>query len=206
MKKIYLFLLFVFVFAINARTQVKIGGLDNPERGAVLELQSDTLGFLPTRVTLVSLNLPDPIPVHVEGLVVYNMAGNLQNNLQEGLYYNTGTRWVRLHTSPPFTVSWFYMPSIAIDISTTPTATHTVNLYTEFVKQLNSTPGVEASAGAPTKVLSTIPAATDLYYYVTAYDPTVFQNISITAAGLMTYEVIGAATDETFMNIVFVEK
>ena len=215
MKKIYLFLLFVSVFAINANAQVTIGSSDVPERGTVLELKSDTLGFLPTRVALVSLSNPDlnPIKVNVDGMVVYNLTTDLGEGLQPGLYCNDGTRWMRLSTSS-FKENWFYMPSIVVEIIPTPEneADLTIDLYGEFLKQLGDDQNtkVVASTGtpnAPPKVLSTVPAATDLYYYITDYDDNVFDIKSISDGGLMTYRIKDEpATDATFLNIVFVEK
>ncbi|MCL1933435.1 MAG: hypothetical protein FWF53_06470 [Candidatus Azobacteroides sp.] len=207
MKKIYLILFVVSLFAVSVKAQVKIGGNATvaPEKGAVLELQSDNSGFLPSRVALTKLSEATPLPAHVEGMVVYNTASVPAENLQPGLYYNTGQQWVRLYTSP-ITESWFYMPSIAFDTATE--GTFTKDLYAEFKKQLNDETNDNAvpSDNAPAKALASVPAATDLYYYVTAYDPDVFGDISITASGVMTYTVKAPATDETLLNIVFVEK
>jgi len=206
MKKIYLFLLCVSVFAISANAQVTIGSTAAPVQGAVLELKSDTLGFLPPRVVLVALNDPAPIAgeKHVEGMVVYN----LPVNLPEGLYYNDGTKWVRLSIASKITEKWFYMPSIVIPIPDSyPSETLTINLYEKFLEQLSAdltSTGV-VSNGAPAIVLSTVPAATELNYYVTKYDQ-VFQIDGIDEYGTMTYKVLEPATDETILNIVFVEK
>ena len=206
MKNIYLLLIFSTLFTLNAKAQVTIGSLDTPTEGAILELKSETLGFLPTRVMLVKLSLPDPIPSHIEGMVVYNMTENVSDTLRVGLYYNTGSRWVRLHTAPSFIENWFYMPSIVFDTSEPWNVEHSINLYDEFKKQLNSNVGIIASSGASTKVLSTIPKAKDLYYYVTAYDSDVFEILSISGEGEMKYKIKAQATDATYMNIVFVKK
>jgi len=206
MKKIYYLLLFVFIFALKAHTQVTIGSLAAPERGSLLELRNDTLGFLPTRVTLSQPSNPYPLPTHVQGMLVFNLATT--DSLSVGLYYNTGSRWVRFSTSPYTTQKWFFMPSIIFDTSTNGTNLQK-NLYDEFVTQLNTdspTDFVINSTGAPGKVLTTVPSRTDLYYYVTAYDDKVFQNISINANGLMNYDIISQASDSTLINIVFVEK
>jgi len=204
MKKIFYLVLFSFALTTGIHAQVTIGKLDPPHRGAVLELKSDTLGFLPPRIELQQPSSPLPIPVHVEGLVVYNTQAT--DSLTTGLYYNNGSRWLLLSTSPYYTEKWFYMPSIPFDVSAEGTG-FTKDLYQECKNQLNSSSApVISSAGAPTRVLATMPAKTDLYYYVTDYDPAVFENISIDANGLMTYDVIGQATDATLINIVFVEK
>jgi len=210
MKKNFLLLFIVFVLAINAKSQVTIGSTDVPEPGAVLELKSSSLGFLPTRVNLVKLSLPDPLPAHTEGMLVYNMKVSEADTLQAGFYYNTGERWIHLSTTPSFSKSWFYMPSIVFDTSTvTPEGKNVVvDLYGEFKKQLNddTNTGVVASAGAPNRALSTIPLSTDIHYYVTAYDPLVFEIDEISADGKMTYRILDIASDSTYINIVFVEK
>lgn len=95
----------------------------------------------------------------------------------------------------------FYPPSIAIDASTNGTG-RTVNLYTEYTDQFASVNTV-ASAGAPAAVPTY--ASNELYYYVTYSDPTVFDNISISATGVMTYDIIGQPTDyNSLINVVFV--
>ncbi len=96
----------------------------------------------------------------------------------------------------------FYPPSIEINASTTGT-NRTVNLYTQYTAQF-ATP-VAANPGAP----GTIPvyAANELHYYVTYADPSVFANISIDDAGLMTYDITNTPTnDNTLINVVFVVK
>jgi hypothetical protein len=94
------------------------------------------------------------------------------------------------------------MPSVSFDTSVTGTGL-TKNLYSLYYGQFQS-PAVK-STGAPVSV-PYIPAATDLYYYITEYDTNVFANVSINANGLMTYDVIGGATDCSYINIVFVLK
>jgi len=205
MKKIYYLLLFMSFIAVKAKSQVTIGSTDAPNPSAVLELKSTNLGFLPPRVKLESLDSPAPLSAHVPGMVVYNLTDDVES-LQPGLYYNTGSQWVRLAVSPYSKQNWFYMPSIVFDTSSEG-VDFTKNLYEEFKTQLNTSGGlVINSSGAPAKALTIIPAADQLNYYVTAYDTEVFDNIKISADGVMTYDIIGAASDSTYVNIVFVEK
>lgn len=208
MKKFLYSLFFVFTLLLgvkSAHAQVTIGSSDAPEPGAVLELKSSNLGFLPSRVALSRQSSPDPLPAHIKGMVVFNTTDSPVDTLRTGLYYNTGAQWICLATVPYSMENWFYMPSIVFDVSQTGTGFEK-NLYQEYKDQLNSSSGIAKSVGAPDTALSVIPAATDLYYYVIAYDDTVFNNISIDANGMMTYDIIGAATDATLINIVFVEK
>ncbi|WP_036383160.1 hypothetical protein [Muricauda sp. MAR_2010_75] len=96
----------------------------------------------------------------------------------------------------------FYPPSIAIDASTNGIG-RTVDLYAQYVAQYG-TPSV-ASAGAPAAIPTY--AATDLYYYITYADPTVFANMSIDANGELTYDIIGQPGDyNALINVVFVVK
>jgi hypothetical protein len=109
------------------------------------------------------------------------------------------------------------MPSVSFDTSTTG-VDRTKNLYYLYLEQFTgkevnhlgeitgtSTGRFVASSGAPATI-PYVPAATDLYYYITDYDTSVFANITITASGVMEYDVISAATDCSYINIVFVLK
>ena len=211
MKKIYLLLFFVAVFAMNISAQVTIGSINAPTQGAVLELNSSNLGFLPTRVDLTSLTELTPIvgvKADLKGMVVYNNTATATIPL--GLYLWDGEKWGLLEVVDG--EKWFYMPSIVIE--TDEDGAKQKDLYALYKEQLNSAStnimngmgAVVPSAGAPGQVLANIPAATDLYYYVTDFDKEVFSNVSITADGKMSYTVTGPATDKTFMNIVFVLK
>ncbi|MER3316804.1 MAG: hypothetical protein RIB79_00790, partial [Allomuricauda sp.] len=97
----------------------------------------------------------------------------------------------------------FYPPSIAIDASTN--GTFSLDLYQEYIDQYGS-PTI-GSTGAP----SAIPtyARTDLYYYVTYADPTVFDtgSMSIDANGNLSYTVQAQPSDyNALINVVFVVK
>ncbi len=92
---------------------------------------------------------------------------------------------------------FFYMPSVLIDTSA---ATGSVNLYATYTSQFTS-PLVSSSSaeagGIPTLT------AKELDFYVTYYDNTVINNIVIDVNGNMTYNVIGAPTNLSFVNVVF---
>ncbi|WP_298480879.1 hypothetical protein, partial [uncultured Maribacter sp.] len=100
----------------------------------------------------------------------------------------------------------FYPPSIAVDASTNGTG-RTINLYTQYTAQYGS-PMVVSGTGA-----SQAPAAiptydnTELYYYITYYDTSVFANVSVNEFGVMTYDVINQPVDyNSLINVVFVVK
>lgn len=207
MKKILLAITFAFatICLTNLNAQVTIGSNSTPDANAVLDLISGgNKGLLLPRVPLVATNNPSPTSAHTAGLTVYNTAVSPVGTLFEyyvspGLYYNDGTKWVRM---PMGYTNWFYMPSVSFNTATNQTGA-TKDLYTLYKNQF-VTPAVK-SVGAPVSV-PYMPAATDLYYYITEYDTTVFSNVSISASGVMTYNVIGGATDCSYINIVFVLK
>jgi len=201
MKKIFYLLLFVSVFAISANAQVKIGGnaTEAPKQGAILELQSSNLGFLPPRVELTGLDAATPLTDHVEGMVVYNTKADPNSGLEKGLYYDNGSQWVRLAPAVG-TGNWFYMPSVPLDVSTQ--GTHTLDLWTAYSNQFGTPPTRSASTAPSIAVV----AKGQLYFYVTGYDSNVFSDVSVDADGILTYKVIGTADDATYMNIVFMEK
>jgi hypothetical protein len=205
MKKLFLSIAIVFAFAAVSKldAQVTIGANTTPDANAILDLQSNTnKGLLMPRVALTATNNPAPTSAHTAGMTVYNTATTSANNgydVSPGFYYNDGTKWVRM---PLGYTNWFYMPSISFDTSTSGTG-RTKDLYALYYGQFHA-PSVK-STGAPTSV-PYIPAATDFYYYITAYDGTVFSNITINASGLMTYDVIDSATDCSYINILFVLK
>ncbi|NKI27750.1 hypothetical protein HCG49_14365 [Arenibacter sp. 6A1] len=96
----------------------------------------------------------------------------------------------------------FYPPSIAVDASSTGTG-RTINLYNQYTAQFGSP--MVASTSAPAAIPTY--ANTDLYYYVTYYDNTVFANVSVDEFGVMTYDVIASPTDyNSLINVVFVVK
>ncbi|MCY4780549.1 hypothetical protein ORI89_12880, partial [Sphingobacterium sp. UT-1RO-CII-1] len=121
---------------------------------------------------------------------------------------------------------FFYMPAVIFDTSKQGTATR--DLYQEYVNQFTggkvgagnetypishgpagTTPvqyagGIVGSAGAPDDIV--VFENDELYYYVTYYDETVFENLSITEEGKLTYTVKAGATPSSYMNIVFVIK
>lgn len=211
MKKIVFPILFFIVIAINnnLHAQVTIGTDTPPHKDALLELKENTdgsssKGLLFPRVKLSSTNTSAPLSSHVEGMTVYNTAtaSSGATYVSPGLYYNDGIQWVRM---PMSATNWFYMPSISFDSSTTLSG-QKKNLYQEYYNQFTGASGHFVKSNSAPKIIPYLPKATDLYYYITDYDPNVFSNISIDDNGIMVYDVTAAATDASFINIVFVLK
>ena len=99
---------------------------------------------------------------------------------------------------------WFYMPSIVLDVATISTG-KTVNLYNLYKAQFENVPGAMNSTGVQ-KSIPFLLNPTDLEYYVTYVDAAVITVTSVSANGIMTYNVTGKAKTTSFANIVFVVK
>ncbi len=96
----------------------------------------------------------------------------------------------------------FYPPAINLDASATG-EDFTLDLHDQY-ESLFGSPAV-ASTHAP----AAIPTyeQDELYYYITDYDNTVLDNISIDENGLMTYDIVAVPSGScTILNIVFVVK
>lgn len=212
MKKLYLTLALALITSAGF-AQSKIGGT-NPDinPNAILELDSETnKGLLLPRVELQSSTLAAPLAAHVEGMTVYNTV--TAGDVVPGFYYNDGTKWSQMVTTDNKSVKFFYMPSIVFDTSEDKQNV-VIDLFAEYKKQFDLKNKMQVvgepqnyfiSQGAP-EIIPYFENPTDLYYYVTDFDTSVFEVLSITAEGVMTYNVKAAATDATIMNIVFVVK
>ncbi|MEI6752184.1 MAG: hypothetical protein WCK78_03360 [Paludibacter sp.] len=204
MKKVFISIVMACacICFTNLNAQVTIGSNSTPDANAVLDLISgSSKGLLLPRLALSATNLATPLSAHVAGMTVYNTATTSGSYaVTPGMYYNDGTKWVRL---PLGYTNWFYMPSISFDTSSIISG-QSKDLYTLYKNQFSS-PLVK-STGAPSSVPYVVPNASDLYYYITDYDTAVFANVSINASGVMSYDVISNSTDCSYINIVFVLK
>lgn len=212
MKKTIFLLVFITAVATQLQAQVTIGSGNTPHQGALLDLQeladgTSTKGLLMPRVSLKATNNPSPLTAHVAGMTVYNNTPSDTNDasydpqyhVSKGFYYNDGLKWEKLRLGA---ANWFYMPSVSFNTSTDATA-QTKNLYQLYQAQFAAP--AYASKDAPA-IVPHIPDPEDLYYYILDADPAVFQNVKINEFGVMTYDVKAAATDCSYINIVFVMK
>ncbi|KFF06112.1 hypothetical protein [Flavobacterium reichenbachii] len=167
-----------------------------PDISAALEVKSldQKTGLLIPRVpTSQKLLIPSP----ATGLMVYDTT-------QRCVSQNAGTpavpNWICLGRD--MLTSFFYMPAVAVDASAVTTASRTLDLYDVYKSQFNAPK--TASTGAP----GSIPFYTNdkLYYYVTNCDTSVIKVNSISATGVLNYDIIKAADYASFMNVVFVVK
>ncbi len=93
----------------------------------------------------------------------------------------------------------FYPPAVVIDVSATGN-NQTLDLHQEYVDRFGSPMARNGTAPAALPTYS----ESELYYYVTDYDTSVFDNVSISETGVMTYDVISVPPGNcTFINVVF---
>ncbi|PXW15259.1 hypothetical protein C8D70_105123 [Chryseobacterium sp. CBTAP 102] len=118
MKKLQLILLLLFYsFTFS---QVGINTI-TPDPNSVLDVVSDTKGVLIPRVVLTDLNLPNPLTLHVRGMIVYNKS-TFGSAVTQGFYYNDGEKWVKVNeevaslvsfdTTDPNIVSTLFTPNV----------------------------------------------------------------------------------------------
>jgi hypothetical protein len=111
MKKILLLTVILtsaIIATVNAQTKIKDGtvtGSSNlPNSNAILELESNNKGLLMPRVALTMTTSPSPLSAHIKGMEVYNTAQI--NDVDSGLYFNDGTKWVRVSSSVDSATAW----------------------------------------------------------------------------------------------------
>lgn len=141
----------------------------------------------------------------------YKVLGEGMIKVEENTDENETTYTVKSN-APDF----FYMPAVIFDTSANGTATR--DLYQEYVDQfkgntLNIAHGVNGYSmpyngsvvsSDPTHPTIEVYESKELIYYVTYYDTDVFENLSISADGKLTYTVKNNAEPHSYMNIVFV--
>lgn len=198
MKRIVLILLFGVIFTAGYAQQPGIGiGTTIPDASSQLDVSSTDRGVLIPRMTSAQR---DAIESPANGLLVFDTD---RQCISQNVGTSSAPDWVCISGN---VVRFFYMPAITFDTSEDAVG-QTKDLYQLYKDQFSmSDPNTTASsAGAPATIPS-FPEATDLYYYITYYDPDVFSSVSIDANGIMTYDVTAAATDCSFINIVFAIK
>lgn len=128
------------------------------------------------------------------------------NVIAPGYYYFDGALWQT--TAPDPATRFFYMPSVVLTTNTADpsynaaTQTFTFDLYTAYANQFGLIGPATKSPSATTLPIS---ASAALDYFITYYDNSVYQNVAVTNAGVLTYKLAAGFTftGKTYMNIVF---
>jgi len=186
--------LFLPIVLVSSFSFAQIGiNTSTPDASSILDVYSQDKGMLIPRLTTAKR---DAISNPATSLIIYDTD-------KKCLSQNVGTPakpdWLCISNNA---VRMFYMPSVSFDTTTNANG-RTKDLYTLYKTQFGSPKAKSTSAPA---AIPFFPSSSDIYYYVTDADPNVFSNISISDNGIMTYDVKAAATDCSFINIVFVVK
>ena len=239
-------ILISFFTLTNVYSQVGIG---TEAPNATLEIKVDpstistpTLsppGFITPKLSGDELKLLDPnylssqtgAIVFVTSIPTGDLSPRTIDITSDGFYYFNGTKWVKLGSGAGNGTSttanpWFYAPPILLPTSADSDilgtnytysengGIYSVNLYQIYNSQFTNALKPE---NAPILVPDT---QNDLDFYVTYYDPNVFENVTISDLGVLSYTikptdppttpvtnpVNGIITEKTFMNIIFKKK
>jgi len=208
MKKLFYFLSFSLSLLVNAQV-----GINTISPSVTFDVFKSSVAAVPdgvliTRITGNELQAKDALYLaNQNATLIYATAvptapsSKVSNIKAPGFYYydNSISKWVGVIKDNNFP-KFFYMPSVLINTATL--GSKTLDLYALYFAQFN-TPPVRSTGS--TGSIPTLPK-TQLEYYVTYFDTTLMNTVTIDANGLMSYNVIGNASDSSFMNIVFVVK
>jgi len=206
---------FVLGVSKNANSQVTIGEIATPNTTLDVRGQAENTtiadGILTPKLTGDQLAAKIAYGEAQNGALVYvtsaaspeNQIGETVNVKAPGYYYyfydsDSGV-WIALAKEKP---EWFYMPPSLINVEVG--IEKTIDLYSEYSESI--TTGSIKSGGADFSTICLTDSRSDYDYYVVGYDENIFDNISISPAGVMTYDIVKEATDESYINIVFVRK
>ncbi|MDM1408204.1 hypothetical protein HX062_11140, partial [Myroides sp. DF42-4-2] len=110
---------------------------------------------------------------------------------------NGGVVYKSIKASMP---KFFYLPSIYLDV--TPGLSGSRNIYEDYAKQFGQPKYASPDAGANAK-LPVLPAS-ELNFYITYLDESIFETLSINNEGVFSYKIKEDAviTDNSYLNIV----
>lgn len=208
MKKIIYLIVFISTFYAHAQVGINTTSPATSFDVAKSSVATVADGVLVTRISGDELKAKDAnYGTNQHATLIYvtsiptTTSPKTSNIKSPGFYYydNTISKWVGAFRNNNFP-KFFYMPSVLVNTSTL--GTKTMDLYNLYYTQFN-TPPVKSTGS--TGSIPTLPK-NELEYYITYYDTSLMNNVSITADGVMSYNVIGNASDASFMNIVFVVK
>ena len=208
MKKIIYLIVFISTFYAHAQVGINTTSPSTTFDVAKSSVATVADGVLVTRISGDELKAKDAnYGTNQHATLVYvtsiptTTSPKTSNIRTPGFYYydNTISKWVGAFRNNNFP-KFFYMPSVLVNTSTL--GAKSMDLYNLYYNQFNSPP-VKSSGSVGS--IPTLPK-NELEYYVTYYDTSLMNNVSITADGVMSYNVIGNASDASFMNIVFVVK
>lgn len=196
MDRIYYLLVLFLLSTFSALSQIGLK-TETADQSSVLDVVSTDKGLLIPRMTdLQKMAISSP----QEGLLVYDTSLECIS-MYTYIQSKSSMGWTCLSLIPE---KFFYMPSISIPTSDLGT-NKTINLYTEYHNQFLSatTPNITKNPSAPDLKVYDV---NQLNFYVTYYDTNIMKIKSIDDTGLMTYDIIGHANFDSYVNVIFVIK
>ena len=228
--KIYLFIILAPTLAY---TQVGIG-TKTPTSTLDVNIDQNYISGSPAGVSFPQLSgdqIESMVTTNLKaGTLVYSTSASTANTKDVddiGYWYWTGDsvkKWEPISISSGNNVSYFYAPSMVLPTSSlgistdvnsdvsynTTTNTFTVKLYNIYQKQFSmdgERTNIKSAVKNPLATSLPTHSSTDLDYYITYFDNTVFvpTSVNINDNGILTYQVVNnpSVTENTFMNIVY---
>jgi len=199
----------------SANAQVTIGEDQAPK--ATLDVRTNNSstadGILAPKLTgdeLVSKN--SNYGTDQNGTLVFvtaaasSLVGKTVNVKAAGYYYFDSIKdeWIPLAGGQTAQPEWFYLPSSLIDVTFEPSKTP-VDLFYLYKESITSN-SIKSLGSYSFPTYCPLGSASDYYYYILGYDKNLFANINIDADGIMNYDIIDDATEDSFINIALVRK
>jgi hypothetical protein len=158
----YFFSFFFFFIMFQGFAQTGIG-TTTPDASAKLDISSTNKGFLPPRITLMSLTDNTTIPNPATGLLVYNTGNNV--GLVAGYYYWNGSSWATIATATGSGVSASYVRGSRTAAQTAGLSTNGLVAFTQVDQSagqdisLNTTTGqITLAAGRTYRLQAQVPS------------------------------------------------
>lgn len=241
-------ILISFFTLTNVYSQVGIG-TESPNATLEIKVDPNTIstptssppGFITPKLSGDELKSLDPnylLPqtgaiVFVTSIPTGDTSSRTIDITSEGYYYFNGTKWVKFGSgagngNSTTADTWFYAPPIILPTTSdsdilggnyTYTIIEGIGVYNVNLYQIYNSQFTNALKPDNAPVL--VPDnQNDLDFYITYYDPNVFENVAISETGLLSYTikptdpptppvanpVNGIITEKTFMNIIFKKK
>ncbi|KIA92676.1 hypothetical protein B8T70_22105 [Flavobacterium sp. AJR] len=191
-KLAFQFSILSLFFFVNFQGYSQVGILTStPDVSSALDISSNKKGVLIPRLSNAQ-KWAISKPAH--SLLVFDTD---ENSISQNIGTEKVPVWNKLTL---FNEQSFYMPSINIATETIG-ATRTIDLFMEYKNQFKDP--MFKSVGAP----SSIPqyaSASDLFYYITYYDPKLIKVNSISDQGVLNYTTLKKANYDSYVNIIFV--
>lgn len=119
-------IILIFILSVSYIINAQVGiGTVTPNNSSILDVFSTDKGMLIPRIDLIETTNFAPLLSHVNGMQVYNTATSL--DVFPGLYYNDGTKWIRVADASTSKNYAFLRTSDNLDAATS--GDQSVNVY-----------------------------------------------------------------------------